>query len=75
MQIEESCEFLAGIEGRMVRMENPGSGVRKLECCFDNCNNNENKSNHHSGKGTPVYHEPGPQGERNHPCVPVALRG
>lgn len=37
MQIEESCEFLAGIKGRMVKMVNPGSGVRKLECCFDNC--------------------------------------
>lgn len=66
--MEESCEFSAGTKGRMVRVENPAFGVRKLECCFDNhFKNNENNSNHHSGKGAPIYKELGPQHERNYP--------
>lgn len=64
----EGGEFSAGSEGRMVRVENPRFGVRKLECCFHNhYKNNENNSNHHSGKGAPVYNKPGPQHERSYP--------
>ena len=32
--MEESCEFPARTESRMVRGENFGFGVRKLECCL-----------------------------------------
>lgn len=57
--MEESCEFLVGIKGRMVSEENFGFGVRKLES-FDNSNdNNENNSNYNLGKGVFVYYELG----------------
>lgn len=74
----KTAVFSAGTEGRMIRMGETGSGVRKLECCFGNSNsndNNENSSDNSSGKGAPMYHEPGTQLERNYPCVSVALRG
>lgn len=67
--------FSTGTKGRTVRREDPGFGVRKLECYFDNNNdNNEHNSDQDSGKGAPVHHRPGTQCEELSLCISSSER-